>query len=197
MASIEIHAFQTISGNQAHARRIIEEAAQTFLPGTPVQISATDGGLKAWDGVTVTDAIAGFSLEAANNLAALGVLPTAAVTPAQAFVFPPGNPASVPNQPAARNIGRPWFNDGRVGFEIAHPDTIFRAQVGPAQTALNTDVGQEYGMTKDSDGHWYIDKNKTGASAVVSVVKLDPLDQSATPRGVYFTIIPSASQLVV
>jgi hypothetical protein len=51
-------------------------------------------------------------------------------------------------------------------------------------------------MTIDADGHWYVDKTKTGASAVVQITKLDPEDQSATPRGVYFSVLPAAAQLV-
>lgn len=191
MASSEIHSIQTVSGNQARMRRIIEESAQTFLSGTPVQIASGDGGVKAWDGTTVAAGIAGFSKEAANNLAALGVVPTAAVNPNPQLAF-----GSVPYETSAQNIARPPFRDGRIGFETATEDTVFQGQVGPAQTALATDVGVNYGLTKDSDNHWYVDKTKTGASAVVTIVKLDPEDQSATPRGVYFVVMPAAAQLV-
>lgn len=191
MASSEIHSVQTVSGNQPRMRRIIEEAAQTFLSGTPVQLAAGDGGVKAWDGVTVAAGIAGYSKEAANNLASLGVIPTAAVNPNPQLSF-----GTVPYEASAQNIARPPFRDGRNGFEVAAPDTIFAGQVGPAQTALATDVGKQYGMTIDTDNHWYVDKTKTGASAVVEVVKLDPEDLSATPRGVYFVVLPAAAQLV-
>lgn len=194
MASIEIHSVQTVSGNQARVRRIIEDDAQTFLPGTPVSIEAADGGVQAWDGVTIALGIAGFSLEAANNLTTTGV--------AKTLTF-----GSVPNEASAVNIprGAP-LNDGRVGFEVSAPDTIFRGQVGPAQTALATDVGIAYGMTIDSDGHWYVDKTKTtvGTNTVVTITKLDPIDQGgyplstppATPRGVYFTVNVANAQLV-
>lgn len=191
MASAEIHSIQTVSGNQARMRRLIEEAGQTFLAGTPVQKAAGDGGLKAWDGVTVAAGIAGFSKEAGNNLAALGVLPTAAVNPNPQPSF-----GSVQFEPSAVNITRPLFRDGRIGFEVAVADTVFLGQVGPSQTILATDVGLQYGMTIDADGHWYVDKTKSGASAVVQVVKLDPNDQSATPRGVYFIVLPASAQLV-
>lgn len=192
MASAEIHAVGTVSGNQARMRRIIEEASQTFLVGVPVQIAAGDGGLKEWDGTTLANAIAGFSKEAGNNLAALGVAPTAAVPSAQSLTF-----GSVPFETSAKNIGRPLFNDGRIGFEVAETDNVFAGQINPTgQTALATDIGKTYGMTKDSDGHWYVDKTKTGANAVVQIVKLDPSDQSATPRGVYFVVLAAAAQLL-
>lgn len=191
MASAEIHSIQTVSGNQPRMRRLPEEAGQTFLPGTPVQLAAGDGGVKAWDGVTTAFGIAGFSKEGGNNLAVLGVTPTAAVNP-----NPQPSSGSVPNEPLAVSTTRPFFRDGRTGFEVAMgDDTVFLGQVGPAQTALATDVGKQYGMTLDSDGHWYVDKTKTGASAVVSITRIDPNDQSATPRGVYFMVLPAASQL--
>lgn len=192
MASAEIHSIQTTSGNQARMRRIIEEAGQVFLPGTPVQVAAGDGGLKAWDGTTVALGIAGFSKEAGNNLAALGVLPTAAVPAVQSLTF-----GSVPFQTAAKNIGRPLFNDGRIGFEAADGDTIFLGQVGPAQTAVQSDVGKQYGLTIDTDNHWFVDKTKNtvGTNTVVTIVKLDPNDQSATPRGVYFIVTTGAAQI--
>lgn len=191
MASSEIHSIQTVSGNQPRMRRIIEEAAQVFLSGTPVEIASGDGGLKAWDGTTLAAAIAGFSKEAGNNLGALGVIPTAAVNPNPQLSF-----GTVPYEASAQNIARPPFRDGRIGFEVATEDTVFQGQVGPAQTTAPTDVGVNYGLTKDSDNHWYVDKTKTGANAVVTVVKLDPLDTSSSPRGVYFVVLASAAQLV-
>lgn len=193
MASAEIHSIQTVSGQQPRMRRIIEEAGQTFLPGTPVQVASGDGGLKAWDGTTITRGIAGFSKEAGNNLGALGVLPSAAVPGKQSLVF-----GSVPYEASAQNIGRPLFNDGRQGFEVAVEDTVFAAQVGPSQTTAATDVGVQYGMTIDSDNHWYVDKTKStvGTNTVCTVVKLDPEDQSSSPRGVYIVITTGAQQLV-
>lgn len=192
MASNEIHSVQTISGNQPRMRRIIEEAGQSFLSGTPVQVAAGDGGLKAWDGATVARGIAGFAKEAGNNLAALGVIPTAAVNPS-----PQPSAGSVPSEPSAVNITRPFFRDGRIGIETAVDDTLFLAQVGPAQTALATDVGLQYGMTIDADGHWYVDKAKStvGTNTVCTIVKLDPNDQAAAPRGVYIVITTAAQQL--
>jgi hypothetical protein len=192
MASAEIHSIQTISGNQPRMRRIIEEATQTFLSGVPVQVAAGDGGLKEWDGTTVARGIAGFSKEFGNNLAALGVLPTASVPGVQPSA------GSVPFEPSALNITRPFFRDGRIGFEVAVEDTVFLGQVSPSQTALATDVGIQYGMTKDADNHWFVDKAKltVGTNTVVTVIKLDPNDQAATPRGVYFVVTTGAQQLI-
>src|SRR5258708_20010641 len=180
MATAEMHSVQSISGNQPRIKRVIEEAGQTFLPGTPVQVAAGDGGLQAW--VQGATKIAGFSKEAGNNLAALGVLPTAAVNP-----NPQPSSGSVPFEASAVSITRPFFRDGRIGVEMANTDTIFQGQVGPAQTALATDVGVTYNLTKDADNHWYVDKTNT-TNLVATIVKLDPADQSATPPGVYFII---------
>lgn len=187
MASIEIHAVSTVSGNQPRARRIIEDASQTFLPGTPVEVHSTNGAIMEWDGSTVADAIAGFSLEQANNLSSAGSDPTTANPGVQPF-----ERSDVPNEASAVTIGRPLFADGRIGFEAAAEDTIFRGQVGPSQTTAATDVGVAYGLTKDSDNHWYVDKTKTTVNAVVTVVKLDPWD---TTRGVWFVVLPAAAQL--
>jgi hypothetical protein len=195
LASIEIHSIGTTSGNQPRMRRIIEELAQTFLSGVPVQIVAADGGVKEWDGATVAFGIAGFSKEPASNLAATPATPTTFTvgTGSKTLSF-----GTVPNEASAVNIprGAP-LNDGRVGFEAADNDTIFLGQVGPAQNTVAGDVGKQYGMTKDADGHWFVDKTKTtvGTNTVVQIVKLDPNDISATPRGVYFVVANAAAQI--
>ena len=200
MASSEIHSVQSVSGNQPRIRRVIEEAGQTLLSGTPVQIAA-DGGVKAWDGSTVAAGIAGFSKEAGSNLSVIAPTPLtttigiggpAGAQGAKVLTF-----GSVPFEASAINIprGAP-INDGRIGFEVAVADTVFYGQVGPAQTTVASDVGKQYGMTIDADNHWFVDKTKTGGTVVAEIVKLDPNDLSASPRGVYFIILPSAAQLV-
>jgi hypothetical protein len=170
-------------------RRIIEEASQTVAngpPGIPVQIASGDGGVQIWDGTTVARGIAGFSLEGFSNLTTVGV--------AKTLTF-----GSVPYESSAVNIprGAP-LNDGRIGFEVAAQDTVFRGQVGPSQTAVAADVGVQYGMTQDSDKSWYVDRTKStvGTNTVVTIVKLDPQDQSASPRGVYFVVTTGAAQVV-
>lgn len=195
MASAEIHAIGSVSGNQPRMRRIIEEAGQTFLSGVPVQIVAADGGVREWDGATVAFGIAGFSKEPANNLAATPATPTTFSVGAGSKTLTFG---TVPNEASAANIprGAP-LNDGRMGFEAADLDTVFLGQVGPAQTTVAGDVGKQYGMTKDADGHWFVDKTKStvGTNTVVQIVKLDPNDISAAPRGVYFVVIFGAQQV--
>lgn len=183
MASEIIAPVQTVSGNQPRMRRIIELLGMTFLLGVPLQIDDATGAMEEWDGTTETLGIAGFSAEPASDLAATGVAETL-------------HYGSVPNQPSAQNIpmGAP-LNDGRVGFFVANDDTVFIGQVGPLQTVAQSNVGNQYGMTKDSDGHWYVDLTDT-TDVVVRIVKLDPNDQSATQkRGVYFVVIPLAQQL--
>ena len=53
-------------------RATIEEAGQTFLLGTPVQINSSDGGVQAWDGTTLTAGIAGFASQPGQNLGTTG-----------------------------------------------------------------------------------------------------------------------------
>ena len=161
-------------------RRLAEAATQTWLPGTPLALNAS-GYVIPWAGSLVTTAVGsiiGMSKEASANLTTAGV--------AQQQTF-----GSVPNEPLAVNISRPYFNDGRTGVETADPDTVFLAQVGPAQTATQALVGTQLGLTKDSDNHWYVDTAKTtvGTNTCVIVDKLDPNDQSATPRGVYVRFV--------
>jgi hypothetical protein len=184
MASAEIHAVRTVSGNQPVMSRLLEKLTQTFKSGVPVQVDTTVGAAIEWDGATVALGIAGFAREAASNLVTTGVPKT--------LTF-----GSVQNQASAVNIprGAP-INDGKIGVEIAAQDTVWYGQVGPAQTTAVTDVGKQYGMTKDADGHWYVDKTKTtvGTNTVVTIVAIDGnLD---TTRGVFFTISPASAQLV-
>lgn len=182
MASALIRPIRTVSGNQPATRRMAEELTQTFKAGVPTQQDVATGGLQEWDGTTVSRGIAGIAQEAASNLAATGV--------AQTLSF-----GSVPNQSSAKNIprGAP-INDGRCGIDLVVEDTVFYAQVGPAQTTAATDVGKEYGMTKDADGQWYVDKTKTtiGTNTVCRVVKLDPND---TARGVHIVFVNTVAQI--
>lgn len=196
MASMMITVAQTVSGNSPKTREIIEEAAQTFLCGTPVMIDATDGGVKEWAGTPATDLIAGFSGADAFNLASTGLGAPAAFAPAtgigSGITF-----GSVPYQPSAKNIprGQP-FCLGRTIFFSCGAGTVFEGQVGPAQTTVAADVGKNYGMTKDSDNHWYIDRTKTGANACVTIQALEPNDGPRLAGRVLFTVMAASVQLV-
>lgn len=193
-----INPVQTISGNQWKTGREVEEATQTFLQGTPIQIASGDGGYQVWAGVAATDSgtfIAGISYEAAHNYAALGVAPLPnqpVVTAGSTITF-----GSVQNQASAINIpmGAP-FTDGRIGFFQPNPDSVFTGTFGNngnTATPAQTDVGKKYGLTIDTASkYWYVDKNKTSTDAVVVVVGLDPRYTPAAGSNVLFQFIPAA-----
>lgn len=195
MASALIQERGSVSGNQMRMSRLIEDAAQTFLAGTPLQVNNATGGLKAWDGVTIPNGIAGICKEFGANLVTAGV--PLGTTQASGTIPPAGGAqtfGSVQNEPAAANFSRPYFNDGRTGIVLAIPDNVFYGQVGPSQAAPTvTDIGKQFGMTKDVDGHWFVDRTKTGASAVLVITGLDQYD---TARGVLFTFLPTVGQIL-
>ena len=200
ITAIPILPVESISGNQFRAMRLIEELTQTFKVGTPVIVTAADGGIAAWGGVTIgtpaapggQGAICGISYEAASNLASTGLgapTPFSPVTGLGATL----SFGSVPNQTSAKNIphGAP-LNDGRVGFMLPAADTIYSATFGNAgapATPANTDVGKAYGMTIDSGANfWYIDKSKatSGTNTVAIIVALDLRDVPAAGSRVLF-----------
>lgn len=195
MASALIQERETVSGNQFRMTRLNEDAAQTFLAGTPLQLNNASGGLKAWDGVTISSGIAGIAKEFGVNLTTAGVPLGTTQAPAGPSATGPGGGitfGSVQNEPAATNFTRPLFNDGKTGAVLAIPDNVFYGQVGPAQVVATTDIGKQYGITKDADGHWFVDKTKTGASAVCVIVGFDNWD---TTRGVLFTFLVGIGQI--
>ena len=185
----------------------IEESGQTFLLGTPVQINATDGGVQAWDGSTLTKGIAGFSLQPGQNLGTTGAgaptLPYGPISGAGSNIgsyAPPGDS----NQPLAV-ITPPMvpLTDGYSYYVIAAPTTRFIGTIGsssgtPAAIATNNNqVGVAYGLTKDSGNNfWYVDTNKTGGSAAVLIVALYPLDAVGTVGGhVIFVVLNAVAQI--
>jgi len=181
MATNIMQSVQTVSGNQPRIANIPEAATQTFLAGTPVALNSS-GDVIAWAGSIVTNlvgAIIGICKNPGKDL-------TTAGTAKQI------TQGSVPNQPDAVNIQRPYFDpDGSTLFETADPDTIFSGQVGPSQSVTQANVGVQYGISEDSDDHWYVDTTKTtvGTNTCVIVVGLDPNDQAAVKRGVYFRFV--------
>jgi len=201
ISAIPIQPVSTLSGNQYRAARIIEEALQTFLYGTPVMLKAADGGIQAWDGTAgAGHLIAGVSYEAASNLATTGKgapVPQSPVTGlGSAITF-----GSVPNEASAVNIphGAP-LNDGRVGLFLPVADTIFSAILGNAgapATPTAANVGIQYGLTIDTAGkYWYVDISKTGAAAVVLITALDLRDVPAAGTRVQFQFIAADASLI-
>lgn len=206
ITAIPIQPVANVSGNQFRAYRLIEEATQTFKIGTPVSIAAGDGGVQAWVANTQgpgQGGVCGISYEAASNLTSTGL---GAPTPFSPF-FGVGAVAgifgSVPNQTAAKNIahGAP-MNDGRVGFILPSPDTVFSATLGNAgntATPANTDVGKQYGLTLDTGGNfWYVDRAKVtaGTNTVLTVISLDLRDVPAAGTRVLFTFLPNVVNLL-
>src|ERR1019366_3426401 len=87
---------------------------------------------------------------------------------------------TVLNEPGAVNIaiGAP-VADGRTLYMEPNQDNIFNAlfdnsagTVAADWTPIQADLGVAYGLTKDANGYWYVDKGKTGASAVLQIVGL-------------------------
>lgn len=173
MATRQITPSVTVSGNQPRVKRLPEGATQTFKIGVPLMLSS--GALVIWDGTTFLAGIAGVSMDFGNSLASAGVALQKSY-------------GDVPFQASAKNLLRPYFNDGKVGLAVANLDTEFAAQVGPSQNLTGVNVGGLYGLTADSDGHWYVDTTKTtssggGRNTAVEIVGFDDWD---TGRGVRF-----------
>lgn len=162
-----------------------EAAGQIFAWGTPVQLNA-NGYTQAWDGTTINNTGTGILGVAESFGLNLGV--AGAGSPVPPFGQITGNVAiqtwgNVPNQPLGVNIalGTPT-SDGRTLYMSPHGATIFQAMfdnsagaVAADWTPSQADIGKQYGLTKDSAGpYWYVDKGKTGASAVLTIVGIGP-----------------------
>lgn len=179
-----------------------EKSGQTFLYGTPVQLAS--GYVQAWDGTTVSAGILGvaesFGLNLGSNGAGAPVPPWGGITGSGAIQ----TYGSVLNQPSAVNValGTP-ISDGRTLFMEPNSDNIFEAlfdnsggTVAADWTPTVADVGVAYGLTKDANGYWYVDKNKTGGSAVLQIVSLSPLYGSALNAPVRFVFLAAAVQVI-
>jgi hypothetical protein len=94
------------------------------------------------------------------------------------------------------------MSDGRLRYWIAAPGTVFIAKLGtsatvtPVATNFNQ-VGLQFGLTKDTgNAFWYVDTNKTGANAAVSIVGISQLEAVGTVGGhVLFVILPGVAQV--
>jgi|SRR3974390_549069 len=178
-----------------------ELAGQTFLFGSPLMLDAT-GYTKVWDGATIAaNTILGVSESFGLNLGSNGA---GAPTPPWGGITGSGaiqTYGSVPNQPLAVNIalGTP-VSDGRTLFMSPDPDNVFEAifdnstgSVAADYTPVQSDIGKSYGLTKDANGYWYVDKGKTGASAVLQVVGINGVDGSIVNAKVRFCFLPSVA----
>lgn len=177
----------------ADIRNLLEKASQTFLQGTPVQVSA--GVVQACAAIVsaATALIAGFSTVNGANLASDGVPKVI------------GTQTGVPNQPNAvvQYIGAPP-NDGTTQFLLAEDEQSFVGTFGDSATAANavlalTQIGSIFGLTKDAGNNfWYVDNNitTTAGGACVEIVNL--IDAVGTLNGrVEFKVTKAAQQLLV
>jgi hypothetical protein len=186
-----------------------EEAGQTFVEGTPVQVDSTgigaaDGGVAAWDGTHLVAQIAGIAIQNANNLGTTGSGQAQPFSPVLGPGSVIGNYAANSNQPLAV-ITPPMvpFTDGTIGFYIAAPTTRFVGKLGTSSTVTpvatsNAIVGLSFGLTKDTGNNfWYVDTAKTGGTAAVQIVGLSPLEPVGTVGGhVIFTFLPGVVQII-
>lgn len=177
-----------------------EAAGQTFKFGTPVQLNGS-GYVQAWDGTTVAAGILGVAESFGLNLSAAG---SGAPTPPFGGITGEGaiqDYGFVPNQPSAVNIalGTP-ISDGRTLYMEPDQNNVFSAlfdnsagTVAADWTPTQADIGVEYGLTVDANGFWYVDKGKTGASAVLQVVGMPNGSYENAP--VTFVFLTSAIQV--
>jgi len=179
--AVPIVVARTTQDSSPAIRRYQEKASQTFKEGTPVfRDNAVEGGVREWSGVVATSKVAGIAIEAASNLTTVGV--------AKTLTF-----GSVPNQSLAVNIprGAP-LNDGSIGVQLADDTTEFQGVVLEGITALETDVGKSYGLTKDSNNYWFIDKTKTDSVVITGVY---PGDAGRDSGRLFFRFLPAAAQM--
>lgn len=205
-----ISTVETTTGLTPLTLSVAEKSGQTFKVGVPVQLST--GFIQQWDGTTLTNAIAGFSLIPGSNLATNGL----GVPGAFGQIGPPGSIqtyGNVPNQPSAFNIavGAP-ITDGRTLLESAVDNNIFEATfdsstgtVAANYTPTQAMIGTQFGLTVDTSGQFYVDNGKTtaGTNTVVVMVGINPIDQTAI-GGIYivnarvrFQVLSAARQIYI
>ena len=187
-------------------KSLIEEAGQTFLYGHPVMVNLTDGGVQIWDGTAggATHLIAGIAIQNAQNLGTTGAGAPSGFSP----VLGPGSTIGsyAANSAQALAVITPPMvpiSDGFARFVVASPTIRFRARLGTSATVTpvattNQIVTTSLGLTKDTGNNfWYVDTNKTGASAVLTIVDLDPLEPVGTVGGhVIFTFLPADVSII-
>jgi hypothetical protein len=175
----------------------IEESGQTAVLGTPVQITAADGGLAAWSGTIGSNLIAGITMENFNNLGSTGLGAPVGFSPITSYGSVVGNYSANANQPSAViSPSMVPMSDGRIRFWLPAPTTVFIAKIGTSSTVTPVATAQSqvgasggYGLKKDTgNNYWYVDTNTSG---IVQIVALSPLEAVGTVGGhVLFVFLP-------
>lgn len=176
-----------------------ELAGQTFPTGSPVMIDPT-GYMKVWDGTTAS-LVAGVAESFGQNLGTNG-----AGAPAPPWGGITGTGALqtygiVPFQPNAVNIalGAPVI-DGRTLFTSPGVDNVYEAifdnasgAVAADYTPVQSDIGKQYGLTKDANNFWYVDKSKAtaGTNTSIQIVGINTADGSVVNARVQFVFLPA------
>ena len=79
-------------------------------------------------------------------------------------------------------------------FDAIFDNSSATASLASNFTPTQADIGVNYGLTKDAAGaFWYIDKNKTGAAAILQIVGLGALG-SVVNGLVKFVFLPASIQ---
>ena len=206
-----ISVVETTTGLTPFTQSVLEQSGQTFKVGVPVQLNS--GFIRQWDGTTLTNAIAGFSLIPGSNLATNG----AGAPGGFGQIGAPGaiqTYGNVPNQASAVNIavGAP-ITDGRTLFESSVDNNIFEATFDNSAgvlfaadyTPLQANIGSQFGLTVDTSGQFYVDKAKAtpGTNTVVVIVGINPIDTTAAGNAyivnarVRFQVLAAARQIFI
>ena len=151
-----------VNAVQAPMMRISEKASNTQKQGCACVVDGTGYLLERTAIDDGTKLLAGFTSEAAHNLASSGV-------------GVPLTYGSVQNQTGAKNIpiGAP-LADGMLGMYVANNQIWFKGKTDDACTLAQANVGVVYGLTKGSNGFWFVDTTITvvASGACVEVVEL-------------------------
>jgi hypothetical protein len=189
-------------------RWTIQESGQTSVEGVPVQINASDGGVQLWDGTTIAAGIAGFSIQNFDNLGTTGAGFPNPYSPILGPGSVIGNYRANANQPLAV-ITPPMVPtvDGGMYYCVAGPEVVFSGVIGSSSgsnaaiATNNNQVGVAYGLTADGgtgNPFYFVDTNKTGSSAVLRIVGIDPRQPVGTVGGqVLFVILSASAQIPV
>ena len=153
-------------GGAGHPRqqRFAELASETFLQGA---LLIVDGNGFANESGAITSAVGavvlGFASEFAHNLTTSDTAEElnygSVVNQSSAVLIPVGAPPS----------------DGKIGVWIADDTTLFLANVrtaGSIDRALQTHIGEIFGLTKATVWEFDLNKTTTGAGAIATLIEI-------------------------